>query len=155
MTNKTSLVSRRAEMFGGLAKTSPNAQTTLQSQQSKHRRRLSEATLPNFQSSEVSLPSRSPHLTSNDMSTAKNSTNEKNRLMLSLPPNISSPLTTPLWLILLLCNYNEMPVDKWRWHDNAQPTCFLWVLRKYHLHQIYLIFYNKLILWHDALWHTV
>ena len=88
------MVSRRAEMFGGLAKnnskfknTSTNNQLT--TQRSRH---LSEANLQNVQSEKLIQPAQA----SVNALTQKNIIRSKSSVMLSLPPNINSPLTTPL-----------------------------------------------------------
>ena len=91
------MVSRRAEMFGGLAKnntkfnnTSTNNQLT--TQRSRH---LSEANLQNVQSEKLIQPDQASNSTVNTL-TPKNIIRSKSSAMLSLPPNINSPLTTPL-----------------------------------------------------------
>ena len=90
-TGKKSLVSRRAEMFGGLAKN-----TTLTTR-SRH---LSETNLRNVQPEKITQNNKPPHHQNVDTITSKASTNSKNSAMLSLPPQINSPLTTFLWLNL-------------------------------------------------------
>ena len=99
-TGKKSLVSRRAEMFGGLAKN--NSLTT----RSRH---LSETNLRNVQPEKITQNNKPPHHPNVDIITSKASTNSKNSAMLSLPPQINSPLTTFLWLnseiwIHICCN---------------------------------------------------
>ena len=84
-SNKKSLVSRRVEMFGELAK-----DNTIN--RSRH---LSESNIQNAQSDKLKKHSSSTHQKS---STAANkiSANNKSSAMLSLPPQINSPLTTLL-----------------------------------------------------------
>ena len=84
-SNKKSLVLRRVEMFGELAK-----DNTIN--RSRH---LSESNIQNAQSDKLIKHSSSTHQKS---STAANkiSANNKSSAMLSLPPQINSPLTTLL-----------------------------------------------------------
>ena len=85
-TGKKSLVSRRAEMFGGLSRNN-----TLTSR-SRH---LSESNLRNVQAKEMSQINKPqpPHRNA-DTVISKASTNTRNSAMLSLPPQTNSPLTT-------------------------------------------------------------
>ena len=86
-TRKNSLVSRRAEMFGGLAK---NNTLTARS------RHLSETNLRNVQPEKLPQTNKPPHYRTVDTVTSKASTNSRNSAMLSLPPQVNSPLTTLL-----------------------------------------------------------
>ena len=72
-------------MFGGLAKN-----TTLTTR-SRH---LSETNLRNVQPEKITQFNKPPHHQNVDTITSKASTNSKSSAMLSLPPQINSPLTT-------------------------------------------------------------
>ena len=82
-------------MFGGLARNNSMFKTTPSNNQptAQRSRHLSETNMKNVQPEKLTQPSQSPHLTANEI-TVKNSTSSKSGAMLSLPPNINSPLTT-------------------------------------------------------------
>ena len=84
-------------MFGGLAKNNSTFKTTPSNNQptAQRFRHLSEANTRNAQPEKLTQPSQPPHLTSNQI-TVKNNTSSKSGAMLSLPPNLNSPLTTLL-----------------------------------------------------------